>query len=213
MSWAPEAPGRDSWGLTPTLSLETWGASERILAALQRFLQHASGDQAAWLVAEMNRNRIQSDAALDKILDLALAGEAAVGQVVSQLSGLEDIPAKAIPLLIQVAQASESTAMESAQAVESLMKVPSAQVLPAALQALTRLETERPRKLRKWHSFLSQTMESWYESLDPGQPRSSLTFQFMGWPLAWLTVRSQPRNKSNVKISSMWHGRTQCGGW
>ncbi len=184
-----EAPWNgDSWGTRPDTrgpyyQLETWGASERILAALQRFLQHASGDQAAWLVAEMNRNRIQSDAALDKILDLALAGEAAVGQVVSQLSGLEDIPAKAIPLLIQVAEASESTAMESAQAVETLMKVPSAQVLPAALQALTRLETESgARKAQEMarRSFLTaKQLESWYESLEswaakePASPSSS----------------------------------------
>ena len=130
----------------------------------------------------MNRNRIQSDAALDKILDLALAGEAAVGRS-SPALGIGGHSCQSHPSLDSGGRGLGIDRHGIGPGGGNPDEIQSAQVLPAALQALTRLETESgARKAQEMarRSFLTaKQLESWYESLEswaakePASPSSS----------------------------------------
>ncbi len=135
----------DSWGTRPDTrgpyyQLATWSESETILAALKSELRTAKPADAAALVKEMNRNRIQSNDALERIIDLAIEDESHSATAVAQLAGLEDIPSRAQPLLLRAARNPNASPLVLAQAVESLVKVEHAESLPATLTALAALD-------------------------------------------------------------------------
>ncbi len=135
----------DSWGTRPDTrgpyyQLVTWPESEKILAALKRELDSAKPADAAALVKEMNRNRIQSDEALERIIDLAIADASHTAAAVAQLAGVADIPAKAQSLLFKAARNPESSPTVLAQAVEGLAKVDHKESLTATLAALATLD-------------------------------------------------------------------------
>ena len=135
----------DSWGTRPDTrgpyyQLATWSESEKILAALKSELQSAKPAAAAALVKEMNRNRIQSNEALERIIDLAIRDDSHAAAAVAQLAGVSDIPAKAHPLLIAAAQNPDSEPSVLAQAIEGLAKVEHKDSLSATLTALAALD-------------------------------------------------------------------------
>ena len=135
----------DSWGTRPDTrgpyyQLDAWGQSERILDALKKELSTANPEEAAMVVREMNRNRIQSNEALERIIDLALSDETHVSAAVSQLAAIEDIPAKAIPLLIKSARNISSTPAVLSQTIEGLAKTRHESALAAMLTALSTLD-------------------------------------------------------------------------
>lgn len=97
----------DSWGTRPDTrgpyyQPEPWSETPRIATALKDALAKASPEEAAFLVKEMNRNRIQSDDALQRILTLAKQDAKVIPDAVAQLAVSEDVPADAVPLLVQV---------------------------------------------------------------------------------------------------------------
>lgn len=97
----------DSWGTRPDTrgpyyQPEPWSETPKIAEALKAALAKAGPDEAAFLVKEMNRNRIQSDDALQRILTLATQDPKVIPDAVSQLAVAETIPAGAIPLLVDV---------------------------------------------------------------------------------------------------------------
>ena len=138
----------DSWGTRPDTrgpyyQLATWEESEKILAALKSELDSAKPADAAALVKEMNRNRIQSNEALERIIDLAVADDAHVAAAVAQLAGVADIPEKARPILFKAARNPDSSPAVLAQTVEGLAKVDHLEALPATLTALATLDQAR----------------------------------------------------------------------
>ena len=138
----------DSWGTRPDTrgpyyQLETWEESEKIMNALKTVLDSAKAEEAAKLVAEMSRNRIQNNAALTRIIELALKDDNLVSTAVSQLATTNDIPAKAIPLLLKAAQNPDSSAPVLAQSITSLTKVNHPESLKATLSALDALDTKK----------------------------------------------------------------------
>lgn len=134
-----------SWGTRPDTrgpyyDLTTWEASERILAALQAALATAESADAAALVSEMNRNRIRSSDALDRIIKLASADKTLVATAIAQLAAAEDIPNDAVPLLLRAATDQNTPAMILAECIAALAKLNRPEAIEASLTALVLLD-------------------------------------------------------------------------
>jgi putative heme-binding domain-containing protein len=135
----------DSWGTRPDTrgpyyQPETWSESERIGAAIKDLLAKASPAEAGFLVGEMNRNRIQSNEALERIIALAAKDPALAPDAVAQMATVDDIPKDGIPLLVRVARDPASRAATLAQVITALAKTDSADGARAMLVALVALD-------------------------------------------------------------------------
>ena len=142
----------DSWGTRPDTrgpyyQPEPWSETPRIAAALKDALAKASPEEAAFLVKEMNRNRIQSSDALERILVLAKQDAKVIPDAVAQLATAETIPADGIPLLITAANSKEldpqSAAATLANTLTAIAKTDSAEAWTAALNALVTLDAQK----------------------------------------------------------------------
>jgi len=145
----------DSWGTRPDTrgpyyQPEAWSKTPMIAEALKAALAKASPDEAAYMVSELNRNRIQFNEALQRILILARDDASVLPDAVSQLATTETIPAEGIPLLIKAVQtpppAAGAPAAESARtatllsnAIVALTKTDSAAGCTASLSGLVSL--------------------------------------------------------------------------
>jgi putative membrane-bound dehydrogenase-like protein len=142
----------DSWGTRPDTrgpyyQPEAWSETPKIAAALKDALAKASPEEAAFLVKEMNRNRIQSSDALERILVLAKQDAKVIPDAVAQLASADTIPADAIPLLITAANSKEldpqSAATTLANTLTAIAKTDSAEAWTAALNALVTLDAQQ----------------------------------------------------------------------
>ncbi|MFC5457461.1 DUF7133 domain-containing protein [Prosthecobacter fluviatilis] len=142
----------DSWGTRPDTrgpyyQPEAWSETPKIAAALKDALAKASPEEAAFLVKEMNRNRIQSNDALERILVLAKQDAKVIPDAVAQLATAETIPADGIPLLIAAANSKEldpqSAATTLANTLTAIAKTDSAEAWTAALNALVALDAQQ----------------------------------------------------------------------
>lgn len=135
----------DSWGTRPDTrgpyyQLTTWDQSENILAALKSELANASPGDAAALIREMNRNRIQDNDALNRIIEVAGKDDRHIVTAVNQLAAASDIPVAAIPLLHKAARSDSTPPMALAQTVECLAKINGKEALGSMLVALAMLD-------------------------------------------------------------------------
>jgi putative membrane-bound dehydrogenase-like protein len=139
----------DSWGTRPDTrgpyyQPEAWSETPRIAVALKEALVKASPEEAAFLVKELNRNRIQFNEAQQRILALAKQDPKVLPELAAQLAGAEEIPAEAVPLLLGlVADAGKSgpiTSTTLSQAIIALAKTDSAEGASATLAALDTLK-------------------------------------------------------------------------
>ncbi len=135
----------DSWGTRPDTrgpyyQLTTWEESAKILTALKATLKKAPPSEAAALIQEMNRNRIQDNDALDRIIQLALDDDSLAETAISQLAAIKDIPANAIPLLHKAANKETTPPMALAQTVDCLARTKGQGSLPSILSALAALD-------------------------------------------------------------------------
>ena len=142
----------DSWGTRPDTrgpyyQPEPWSETPKIAAALKDALAKASPEEAAFLVKEMNRNRIQSNDALERILVLAKQDAKVIPDAVAQLATAETIPADGIPLLIAAANSKEldpqSAATTLANTLTAIAKTDNAEAWMAALNALVALDAQQ----------------------------------------------------------------------
>ncbi|WP_038166939.1 discoidin domain-containing protein [Verrucomicrobium sp. BvORR106] len=135
----------DSWGTRPDTrgpyyQPEAWGESPKVAAALKEALAKASAEDAAYLVSELNRNRIQFNEALERILTLAAKDSKLLPDAVGQLANAETIPAAGIPLLISAASSNPpASPTVLSQAIVALTKTDSADGVKASLGALVAL--------------------------------------------------------------------------
>jgi len=142
----------DSWGTRPDTrgpyyQPEPWSETPKITAALKEILAKASAAETGFLVKEMNRNRIQSSDALQRILALAKEDPKLLPDAVAQLASSEEVPADAIPLLVTAVKTDPKTlepniasAMIS-NAVIALTKTDSAEGVVATLSAFQKLQS------------------------------------------------------------------------
>lgn len=135
----------DSWGTRPDTrgpyyQPDPWSETDRIGATLKAQLAKASPDEAAFLVAEMNRNRIQSSDALSRILELAKKDPKLAPDAVAQLATADTIPADAIPVLVAAAKDESAKPATLAATIAAITKTDSAEAWSAALAALVTLD-------------------------------------------------------------------------
>ena len=135
----------DSWGTRPDTrgpyyQPDPWSETTKIAEVLKAALAKAPPDEAAFLVAEMSRNRIQSNDALDRIIALASKDPSLAPQVVAQMGGVDSIPSAAVPLLIKAAEDPQSKPGVLAGAIGALAKTDSAEGARAMLTALAALD-------------------------------------------------------------------------
>lgn len=136
----------DSWGTRPDTrgpyyQPEAWSETPRIAVALKAVLTKAEPGEAAFLVKELNRNRIQFNEAQQRILALAKADPKVVPELAAQLAGAEEVPAEAVPLLIGlIRQIGSVGPVALSQAIIALSKTDSAEGVQATLAALEPLK-------------------------------------------------------------------------
>ena len=135
----------DSWGTRPDTrgpyyQPEAWSETPKIAAALKEALAKASAEEAAFLVKEMNRNRIQFNEALVRILELAKKDAKVIPDAVAQLATADTIPADAVPLLVAAVKSAEKgdqsvSPVTLSKAIIALTKTDSAEGVSATLAA------------------------------------------------------------------------------
>ena len=136
----------DSWGTRPDTrgpyyQPEAWSETPKIAVALKDVLAKATPEEAAFLVKELNRNRIQFNEAQQRILALAKTNPKVLPELAAQLAGAEDIPVEAVPLLVGlVRQIGAVGPTTLGQAITALSKTDSAEAVSATLAALEPLK-------------------------------------------------------------------------
>lgn len=145
----------DSWGTRPDTrgpyyQPEAWSETPKIAVALKDALAKASTDEAAFLVKELNRNRIQFNEAQQRILELAKKDPKVLPELAAQMAGAEEIPAEAVPLLVGLVKSGAAVPAASdqagrlnhtlSQAIVALSKTDSADAVQATLHALDSLK-------------------------------------------------------------------------
>ncbi|MDG1071656.1 MAG: ThuA domain-containing protein [Akkermansiaceae bacterium] len=135
----------DSWGTRPDTrgpyyQLATWEQSERILNELKKILDTAPAEEAGFIVEKLNKNRIQSNEALNKVISLAVKDAKLIPAAIAQIAAAGDAPNSAIPLVLKGARDPETPPGALASAVAILIKSDDKEALPAVLTALSTLE-------------------------------------------------------------------------
>jgi putative membrane-bound dehydrogenase-like protein len=136
----------DSWGTRPDTrgpyyQPEAWSETPKIAVALKDALAKATPEEAAFLVKELNRNRIQFNEAQQRILELAKKDPKVLPELAAQMAGAEEIPAEAVPLLVGlVRQVGPVGPATLSQAIIALSKTDSAEGVSATLAALEPLK-------------------------------------------------------------------------
>jgi putative heme-binding domain-containing protein len=136
----------DSWGTRPDTrgpyyQPEAWSETPKIAVALKDALAKASPEEAAFLVKELNRNRIQFNEAQQRILELAKKDPKVLPELAAQMAGADEIPAEAVPLLVGlVRQVGPVGPVALSQAIIALSKTDSADGVAATLAALEPLK-------------------------------------------------------------------------
>ena len=162
----------DSWGTRPDTTgpyyqAAAWEATERITLALSRALAQASQGEAAFLLGEMSRHKMQDDAALGQVVALALKDVSLVPVALAQLERSGRQSPEALPLLIAAAARPETSPGDRLTAVAVLAKADSPEGALASLRALSLLaKTEEGRKaaavflgspkLENYHTLMEQ---------------------------------------------------------
>ncbi|RYD38562.1 MAG: c-type cytochrome, partial [Verrucomicrobiaceae bacterium] len=171
----------DSWGTRPDTrgpyyQPEPWSETPRVGEALKEILAKAPAEEAAFLVKEMNRNRIQSNDALERVLALAKTDPKLLPDAAAQLATAETIPVDAIPLLLSAARA-DTTGMEPTTAATMLMnsvialsKTDSTEGAVASLQTLLNLSkisgAGKEAEAARSAYFASPKLENHHQALE-----------------------------------------------
>ncbi len=200
----------DSWGTRPDTrgpyyQPETWAETPRIQAALKAALAAASPDEAAFLVRQLNRHRIQSHEALDRILALAEVNPQLVGEAISQMAAIDPPPAHGIPLVLKAALDANTPTSVLSAAIGVLSKADTSEAAPAILAAVVALE-KQPSALKDFDSgrnvFLAATkLENHVAVLE--QAAQSIGQQTAVWgDAALVTLTSRPNISKEAKAAA-----------
>jgi putative membrane-bound dehydrogenase-like protein len=137
----------NSWGTRPDTTgpyyqPETWSESAGIATVLQEWLATLPPEQAAIMVRELSRHKVQLSGALDKLALLTAENAALAPVLADEVARTGELPAVAIPHLIALAQAESSTAVSRAQAIVSLVRSDNPEVWSAVLTGLVQLDKQ-----------------------------------------------------------------------
>ncbi|GAA5126230.1 discoidin domain-containing protein [Luteolibacter yonseiensis] len=164
----------DSWGTRPDTrgpyyQPEPWSETPKIAQVLKAELAKASPAEAPAFVRELQRNRIEFNESLERIMTLAKSNPTILPDLVSQLASVENLPASATPYLIDALKA-DQPARTVSQAVILLAKTDSKEGCIASLGAIGRLhaakDADKPRDLAKAAFLSSQKLENHHQLLE-----------------------------------------------
>lgn len=145
----------DSWGTRPDTrgpyyQPEAWSETHKIFDVLRQSLDNANPDDAAYLIETMQRNRIESNDSLDRMLKLAKSNEQLLGPAVAQLASAKEVPAAGLELLLRVVSKQDASSAMLSDAVVALSKTDAKESPTAILTALSKMkkgkETNNDRK-------------------------------------------------------------------
>ena len=138
----------NSWGTRPDTSGpyyqgEQWGESTKIVNALKVALKAAPTDEAAFLVNEMARNKVETDDTLNTVLALAAKDSKVLPVAVSQLAKADSIPANGEALVIQAVNDKDVADDVLIDALSALSKTESVNAFKAGITALIKLQASK----------------------------------------------------------------------
>ncbi len=208
----------NSWGTRPDYrgpyyQPDPWSETDKIATVLKSTLASAQPEEAAFLVSELNRNRIQFNEALQRILALAKSDATVLPALVAQLATADAIPSEAVPLLVQAAKSQEFSAIVIAQALTALAKTDSAEGARASLEGLMRIngmpslgkERENARnaflnapKLENYHQMFEEIAAKMDSKLSVWADAALLTLS------ARKTGAPEPRELSGKALDAGW---------
>ncbi len=192
----------DSWGTRPDTTGPyyqpvEWSESPKILDVLKVQLGRAIGDQAAFIVQELVRHKIQTDDTLARVIALAAEDKKLIPSALVQLARADKLPPQATPLLVETAVSTASEDTARAHAVVGLSKVRSEEALAAMLQAMPRFgEVRRGKEFQQArNAFLrNRNADQFHELLEREAAR--LNPETSPWADAALLVLSENKNAS-----------------
>ena len=200
-----------SWGTRPDtrgpfFQPEAWSDTKKIEAVLNGVMATADARQAALLAGELERHRIQSDGALERLLGLVAQDASVLPIVVSQLSRANKVPASALPLLVKTATAAETTREIRGKAMEALAKAELDDDAAGAMLAGLALLSDKREDREAWR----QPGEAFLNSIQVEKRLSLLETEAAkvnGGASLWadaalirIVDRNKPRSKSSGRL-------------
>ncbi len=137
----------DSWGTRPDTrgpyyQPEPWAETSKIAAMLNQSLASATADEAAYLLATMDRSRIQTSESSEQMLQLAESSDALLETALRRLASAGEVPARGVGLLLRTANRQDATVPMLLDTVTALSKLRRPEVPQALLSALQILDTK-----------------------------------------------------------------------
>ncbi len=199
----------NSWGTRPDTTgpyfqPETWEESPRIAAALKRRLEAASPDEAAFLLAQLNRHKISLDGALDRLLTMAAKDTALIPAAVTELSRAKTVPTNAIGLLKQVAADKERPQDQRLAAALAWMRARDDASFPGLLRVLPTLDDKAKRRDLNalWSAFLNVDRLSPHATLLVEQSQNE-DKELALWATAGLWALTSPKGKPSPEVRAV----------
>ncbi len=192
----------DSWGTRPDTrgpyyQPEAWSETPKIASTLKAVLTDATPESALALLRELRRNRIEFNEALDRITALVKNDPALLPELITQLAGVEAIPADSLPFLITAASG-DWPAPTISQAVIILAKTDSKEGCLASLGALDKLakakDADKQLELAKTAFLTAPKLENHHQLLE--QQAAKLDGAISTWADAALLALSARKEGS-----------------
>ncbi len=199
----------NSWGTRPDTTgpyfqPETWDESPRIAAALQKRLEAASPDEAAFLLTQLNRHKISLDGALDRLLTMAAKDAALIPAAVTELSRAKTVPANAVGLLKQVATDKNRPQDQRLAAVLAWMRARDDASFSELLRVLPTLDDKGKRRDLNtlWAAFLTTDRLGPHATLLVEQSQSD-DQELALWATAGLWALTSPKGKPSPEVRAI----------
>lgn len=138
----------DSWGTRPDTrgpyyQPEPWSESNKITSVLRQALEDAAPADEVFLIEAMQRNRIESNDSLNRMLNLAKTNEQLVGPAVAQLASAKEVPAAGLELLLRVVGKQDAPSKMLSDVVVALSKTDAKESPLAMVTALSKIKKEK----------------------------------------------------------------------
>lgn len=166
------------WGLAPDITgpyfqKESWEQTPVIEAVLKQAVTKAKGDEAAYLIGELNRHQIHLEEAVASILALAAEDPRHMPAAVDMLARGSSIPAEAVPLLVRAAEDGKAGEEVRADAVVALARTTSREGCVASLGVFAEFE-KKPRGERVRSRPFKRAKEAFFGSKTLGEQAAAL---------------------------------------
>ncbi|MBX3739706.1 MAG: ThuA domain-containing protein [Akkermansiaceae bacterium] len=160
----------NGWGLAPDTTgpyflPEVWAETPRITAVLKQEVLSAKGDEAAFLIGELNRHQIHLDEAVASILKLATEDVRHIPAAVDMLARGTTVPEQGIPILVRAALDRKSSDDVRGDAVVALSRTTSTEGCRASLEVFADFE-KKPRGERLRSRPFKRAKEAFFTSKD-----------------------------------------------